>query len=146
MKNIRNLTTLTAANLAGTGWSLADAIDESISARIDAHRYGSLGARILARYDEVTPLMPSSDELKEMGVNVGLLAAVLDAGLDAELFGKVVNNGLDIEAFNVSLESGLDIALYNEGMAHLVEHNAEVAAFPTVTDRVLHRLGELQLA
>jgi hypothetical protein len=131
------------AELIGdTGWSIADAIDESISARLEAFRFGSTGDRVLARYEDVPARFPDADVLKTMGVNTSGLADALEAGLDVDLFGKVLTQGLDIDGFNATLESGINIPTFNEGMEHLVEHYALLQVHPDAIERTLHLHGE----
>jgi hypothetical protein len=98
---------------------------------IDSRRFSSVEDRLLARYDEedVDALMPSADELSDIGFDVVGLAMALEAGLDAEMFGKAYSL-LDIAEFNIkllTLGAGMDIALYNEGLSHLADIVAERA-------------------
>lgn len=98
---------------------------------IEMHRFSCDADRILARWDEedVDALMPSSDDLAAIGIDIVGLAKALEAGLDAELFGKAYRL-FDIAEFNRALVlhgAGLDITLYNEGMAHLADIAAERA-------------------
>lgn len=91
---------------------------------IEQHRFPTEEDRFLARYESDYPsLMPSSDDLDELGFDIIGLAVALDAGLDAVWFGKAYRL-LDIAEFNIALvahAAGLDIALYNEGLSHLAD-------------------------
>jgi hypothetical protein len=145
MKTVINDGTVGVNNaemIAQTGWSLADALDESISARLEAHRYGSDVDRILARHEDVDALFPDADELRTLGLDVVRLADALDAGLDAELFGKVLGQGLQIDGFNAALEDGINIPTYNEGMSHLVDQHDLLRLHPDAVERTLHLHGE----
>jgi hypothetical protein len=108
--------------------STADMLEQWADAVIDRHRFGCDEDRVLARWDEsdVDALMPSSDDLSEIGFDIVGLAKALESGLNAELFGKAYRL-LDITEFNVALAAGLDIALYNEGLDHLADIAAEDA-------------------
>ena len=112
---------------------------------IHAYRYPTLTDRALALTESDYPaLMPSSDDLSEMGVDIVSLARALEAGLNAELFGKVITTGLlNLEEFNRSLVWGLDIPVYNEGMEHLVDIAADGASrHGSFVDEVLARHGD----
>jgi len=98
---------------------------------IEMHRFGCDADRVLARWDEddVDALMPSADDLDDIGFDIVGLAKALEAGLNAELFGKAYRL-LDIAEFNLALVArgaGLDITLYNEGLDHLADMAAECA-------------------
>lgn len=91
---------------------------------IDHHRFASNEDRILARYEDTDTVMPSSDDLTDIGFDVVGLATALEAGLDPALFGKAYPL-IDVAEFNLALAAGLDIALYNEGMDHLADMVAD---------------------
>ena len=97
---------------------------------IEQRRFSTEEDRVLARYESDYPsLMPSADDLGDMGFDIYGLARALEAGLDAELFGKAYSL-IDISEFNISLVAlgaGLDISLYNEGLEHLADIVAERA-------------------
>jgi hypothetical protein len=101
-----------------------DALEMWADSVIEQRRFSCLEDRALSRYESDTPsLMPSSDELSDIGFDLVGLAMALEAGLDAELFGKAYRFVV-IPEFNialVALGAGLDVALYNEGMDQLVE-------------------------
>ncbi|HEY9870887.1 MAG TPA: hypothetical protein V6D08_17105 [Candidatus Obscuribacterales bacterium] len=127
-----------------TGWTLSDAVEASLEARIESHRYADETDRILSRIpgEDVETLFPSYEALVKMGVEVTRLADALDNGLDAKLFGAVLEQGLEIEGFNQTLEAGIDIPTFNAGMEHLVEQQRLLELHPDAVDRALHRHGE----
>jgi hypothetical protein len=149
MKSVINDGTVGVNNaelIGTTGWSIADALDEALSTRLDAHRYGTLADRVLARYEDVDARFPGSEELKAMGVDIVRLADALDAGLDADLFGKVLGQGLDIDGLNATLENGIDIPSFNEGLSHLVDVHELHQLHPDPVDRTMHLHGECSCA
>ena len=111
---------------------------------IDHHRFESNADRILARYeDDVPALMPSADELSEMGIDVVGLAKALTAGLNARHFGiALAADMLVIDSLNSELAAGIDVAVYNECLEHMVDIVAEREAHPDPVDRILCRHGE----
>jgi hypothetical protein len=125
-----------------TGWTLSDAIEASLEARIESHRYVDETDRILSRFEDVETLFPSYGALVSMGVDVSRLADALDNGLDARLFGTVLEQGLEIEGFNQTLEAGIDIPTFNAGMEHLVEQQRLLELHPDPVERVMHCHGE----
>ena len=91
---------------------------------IEHHRFANDEDRILARYEDTDTVMPSADDLENIGFDVVGLATALEAGLDPVLFGKAYPL-VDVAEFNLALAAGLDIALYNEGLDHLADMVAE---------------------
>jgi hypothetical protein len=91
---------------------------------IDHHRFASDEDRILSRFEETDTVMPSADDLTDIGFDVVGLATALEAGLNPELFGKAYRL-VDVAEFNIALAAGLDIALYNEGLDHLADMATE---------------------
>lgn len=127
------------------GFKAEDAYAMWADSVIHAYRYPTLEDRALALTESDYPaLMPSSDDLDEMGVDIVGLARALEAGLNAELFGKVITTGLlNLDEFNRSLASGLDIPSYNEAMDHLVDFAADRASHDgSFVDEVLARYGD----
>ncbi len=108
----------------------SDVLEMWADSVVENRRYSTVEDRILARYESDYPsLMPSSDELSDMGFDIIGLAMALEAGLDAEMFGKAYSL-LDVAEFNIkllTLGAGMDIALYNEGLSHLADIVAERA-------------------
>jgi hypothetical protein len=91
---------------------------------IEHHRFASDEDRVLARYEDTDTVMPSADDLADIGFDVVGLATALEAGLDPVLFGKAYPL-VDVAEFNLALTAGLDIALYNEGLDHLADMVAD---------------------
>lgn len=127
-----------------TGWTLSDAAEASLEARIESHRYADETDRILSRIpgEDVETLFPSYEALVALGVDVSRLADALDNGLDAKLFGTVLEQGLEVEGFNQTLEAGIDIPSFNAGMEHLVEHKRLLELYQDAVERVMHGHGE----
>ncbi len=117
------INTTTAAGTVIT----ADILEMWADGVIDHHRFASEEDRILARFEDTDTLMPSADDLSEIGFDVVGLAKALEAGLNPELFGKAYPL-VDVAEFNIALAAGLDIALYNEGLDHLADIVAECTA------------------
>ena len=112
-----------------TATAAATIIDPAIAALwaegvIEHHRFASDEDRILARYEDTDTVMPSADDLENIGFDVVGLATALEAGLNPTLFGKAYPL-VDVAEFNIALAAGLDIALYNEGLDHLADMVAE---------------------
>lgn len=127
------------------GFKAEDALAMWADAVIHRYRYPTLEDRALALTESDYPaLMPSSDDLDEMGVDIVCLARALETGLNAQLFGKVITTGLlNIDELNRSLNWGVNIPLFNEGMEHLVDFAADRAVHDgSFVDEVLARYGE----
>jgi hypothetical protein len=139
-----------------TSREVAEMVAESI---IDNARFGSTVDRILARHEDVPSLFPSAETLTEKGADIVVIGQALENGLDPVAFGKAIELGLDLAAFCAAFESGglhvehfagmvesLDMETLNGALEQVVEVIEEHAQFPNLTDRVLHRVGELALA
>ena len=112
-----------------TATAAATIIDPAIAALwaegvIEHHRFASDEDRILARYEETDTVMPSADDLENIGFDVVGLATALEAGLNPTLFGKA-HPLVDVAEFNIAMAAGLDIDLFNEGLDHLADMVAE---------------------
>lgn len=91
---------------------------------IDQMRFAEHADRTLALFESDYPaLMPSSEELDDLGFDTFGLASALEEGLDAELFGLTYRH-LNIAEFNlacVALGVGLNVAYYNDAMQRIAD-------------------------
>jgi hypothetical protein len=142
-----------------TSMTLRDVLEMAAESTIDHARFTSTPDRILARYEDVPALFPSADELTAKGADIVDIGNALDAGLDPVAFGKAIELGLDLRAFCAAYLCGglhvehfagmvesLDMETLNGALEQVVEVIEEHTQFPNPVDRVLNRLGELQLA
>ena len=146
MKNVKN--TILAhiggnTELGDTGWNMADALDETAGAMLDANRFEDEATAVLSRYEdcEDEALYPSADVLAAGGVDLVALNNASENGLDMRLFGQALAAGLALGDVNDLLEryEGDELS----GMlANYVESCEEEETYPDPVARALIRLGE----
>jgi len=89
--------------------------EQAVDAILDKHRFQSADDEMLARHEDEDgfALFASADELRDRGVNVEMLADLLEAGMvDADSVGSLIRkNGSAV--FNVALSYVRDIAQCN---------------------------------
>src|SRR5271170_7329891 len=99
-----------------------DMMEMAAEAVIDAHRFGtprrsdSLVKRVLARYEAVTAILPTADEMTEQGGDIVAIANALTSGLVVSAFGKAIRNGLDLGAFSDAVKNGLDVKAFSKAV------------------------------
>lgn len=125
MKTVVTPEVVAIATDSVTGWSESDALEASLEARLEAHRYETTEDRVLARYEDVPALLPSYDELRAMGLDMARFVDCLDRGLNAKNFGILLAGGMNVGAFNAYMEKAMNIAIFNDGMAASVRHIAD---------------------
>jgi len=123
------------------GFKAEDALEMWADSVIYCHRRSPEDRALALTEPDYPALMPSSDDLSEMGFDIVVLARALEAGLDAELFGKVYRL-VHITEFNQALTWGLDIPAYNEAMEHLADMIADRAQHDGDLDEMLCRHGD----
>lgn len=113
--------------LAGTGWSVHDAVTEAAAARLEELRFldtdgeSDEQARILDRLGEgdIPGRFPPVTDLENAGCDLVALAEAADSGLDMDLFGQACEKGLPVAAFVQSVALGDDEIEDIHGMLHL---------------------------
>ena len=149
------------------GMSLKVRRQMAAEAVIESHRYRSVNDRMLSRYEAVPAVLPSADDLADMGGDIIAIAHALDSGLSASAFGTAIENGLGLRAFCRAVKAGLDVHAFsaavnnglsapdfadtvesldidtlNWGLQCFTEQAVEVKAHPDLTERTLRWLEQ----
>ncbi len=132
--------------------------EQAAEAVIDAHRFGTprrnLVSRILSQYEDVPAVLPTHEEMTQMGGDIIAIAAALEAGLSVKAFGKAIQDGLNLGLFCNALKCGFkprgfaglvrrnDIEIVNEGLDHFVDYHNDNPHPRNIMERVSRMFGE----
>jgi len=128
MKNITLIAVVSDSQLSSQVAGMLANEELRVDSIIDQHRFADRGDRALALFEneDGLALFPDADELRDRGINVSLLADMLEAGkVEADSFGDTLRN-LSVDDLNGALE-------------HLADIVAEEAEGLDFVDRVLRR-------
>lgn len=128
MKNITLIAVVPGSQLASQVAGMLANEELRVDSIIDQYRFADRGDRALALFEDEDglALFPDADELRDRGIDVALLADMLEAGMiQADSFGDTLRN-LSVDDLNGALEN----------LADIVAEEAEGLDF---VDRVLRR-------